>query len=194
CDPSNNCTTLTRTVHVVDQIAPFINIIGANPYFHPRFQQYVDPGVILTDNYYTDAQMHVSPYFIADISGVSNDKPGVYYVNYSLTDPSGNVADMVTRMVIVNEAATTGISNVNGTSAMKLYPNPNNGKFTIDAEGTEITSVKVYNIIGTLVKEISNKDNSKTIEIDMTGVSEGVYIVKMEGPGKVSTQKITIVK
>ncbi|MEI6507141.1 MAG: T9SS type A sorting domain-containing protein, partial [Bacteroidota bacterium] len=192
CDPSNNCTTLTRTVHVVDKIAPVINIVGANPYYHPRFQQYVDPGVILTDNYNTDAQMRIN--FTPDYSAVSNDKPGYYYVNYKLTDLSGNVAKIVSRLVIVKEAATTGISNVNGTSAMKLYPNPNNGKFTIDAEGTEITSVKVYNIIGTLVKEISNRDNSKTIEIDMTGVSEGVYIVRTEGQGKIATQKITIVK
>ena len=194
CDPSNNCTSLTRTVHVVDKIAPVVKLVGANPYYHPRFQQYVDPGVILTDNYYTDASMRASTYFNPNYSSVSNDAPGIYFVTFKLTDPSGNVGKTVTRTVIVNEESFSGIANANASSTIKLYPNPNNGKFTIDAEGTEISSVKVYNIIGTLVKEISNRDNSKTIEIDMTGVSEGVYIVRTEGQGKIATQKITIVK
>jgi hypothetical protein len=53
--------------------------------------------------------------------------------------------------------------------------------------------VKVYNIIGSLVREQSVKGN-KTIEIDMSTEREGVYIVRVEGNGKSYTQKMNLVK
>ncbi len=194
CDPSNNCTSVTRTVHVVDRIAPTITLLGANPYYHPRFQPYVDPGVLLSDNYYTDAQMRTS-LFNMDASKVINDKPGVYFVTYDLTDPSGNAASQESRIVIIEEKVTSGISSVTDNGRMKLYPNPNNGKFAIDIEeGMNIQTVKVYNIIGSLVKEQAVKATDKTIEVNMTGASEGVYMVKMEGAGKTYMEKISVVK
>ena len=193
CDPSTNCTSVTRTVHVVDRIAPVITLVGANPYYHTRFQQYVDPGVLLTDNFYTDPQLR--PNFTPDYSKVSNDKPGVYYVTYDITDPSGNIADQVTRMVIVEEKVEAGIGSVNTNGQMKLYPNPSNGKFTIElGDGMDIRTVKVYNIIGSVVKEQQVKANSKIIDMDLSGVSEGVYVVRMEGEAKSFTQKINLVK
>jgi hypothetical protein len=52
----------------------------------------------------------------------------------------------------------------------------------------------VYDIIGTLVKEVSIKSPAKTIDMDLTGMSEGVYIIRMEGTNASITQKINIVK
>jgi hypothetical protein len=117
-------------------------------------------------------------------------------VTFNVTDPSNNVAATVTRTVIVNEASATGIGSVqaNGT-AVRVYPNPSSGRFTIEAEhATDIQTVKVYDIIGTLVKEVSIKSPAKTIDMDLTGMSEGVYIIRMEGSTGSVTRKINIVK
>ncbi len=192
CDPSTNCTVVTRIVHVVDRIAPVITLIGSNPYVLPRYGQYIDQGVTITDNYYTQAQL--SSLMVMDVSKVRNDVPGFYYVTFNVTDPSGNMAKQVRRAVMV-EDKFLGVNNMNKTQGMKIYPNPANGKFTIELEnGTVIQTVKVYNMVGSLIKEQAVKSNDRSIAIDISGVAEGVYIVKMEGEGRSYLQKINIVK
>jgi len=191
-DPSNNVTCVTRIVHVVDRIAPVISLLGEDPFVIYRYNKFVDPGVIISDNYYTESQLQ--PMLKADYSKVKNDVPGIYYVSFNLTDPSGNIAKEVLRTVIVR-AKIGGINSISTTEKIKIYPNPSNGKFIIDNEnGTSIQSIKVYAIIGSLVKEITVTGTNKTIEVDLTGINEGMYIVKLEGAGKTFTQKINIIK
>jgi len=191
-DPSNNVSCVTRTVHVVDRIAPVISLLGEDPYVLARYQKYVDQGISISDNYYTEAALR--PLSTSDISKVKNDLPGIYYVTFNVIDPSGNVAKQARRTVIV-EDMFLGINTANSSGKIKIYPNPSNGKFTIDLEnGSAIQTIKMYSIIGSLVKEISVSGANKSIDIDMTGMNEGMYIVKVEGAGKTFTQKINIVK
>ena len=56
-DPSNNVSCVTRTVHVVDRIAPVISLLGEDPYVLARYQKYVDQGISISDNYYTEAAL-----------------------------------------------------------------------------------------------------------------------------------------
>ncbi|MEI6594444.1 MAG: immunoglobulin-like domain-containing protein, partial [Bacteroidota bacterium] len=190
-DPSNNQSCVSRTVHVVDRIAPIISLLGDNPYILWRYKAYVDPGITISDNYYTEVALMALK--TVDFTKVKNDVPGIYYVAFNVTDPSGNIASQVRRTVIVKES--TGISTVSSLEKIKIYPNPSNGKFTIDLEnGSAIQTIKVYSIIGSLVKEISVSGTNKSIDIDMSGMNEGMYIVKVEGAGKTFTQKINIVK
>ena len=193
-DPSNNTTCISRTIHVVDRIAPEITLIGDNPYILQRFKKYTDPGASLSDNFYTDAQL--KSFLTIDSSKVKNDIPGMYYVNYDVTDPSGNKANTVTRAVIVVEDPNNvGINSLSISGKMNIYPNPNNGKFTIElVNGTTVQTIKVYSVIGALVKEISVAANAKNIAMDLSELNEGIYIVKLDGLSGSFTQKITIVK
>jgi hypothetical protein len=52
----------------------------------------------------------------------------------------------------------------------------------------------VYDIIGTLVKEVSIKSPAKTIDMDLTGMSEGVYIIRMDTITGSVLQKVNIIK
>jgi len=193
-DPSNNVSCITRTVHVVDRIAPVISLLGDDPLVLTRYQKYVDPGQTISDNYWTETVLNTSTFFSRDESKVRNDLPGIYYVRYNVTDPSGNVATQVVRTVRVVDRFS-GINSLNANEKMKIYPNPNNGKFTIDIENSSsIQTIKVYSIIGSLVQEISVNKNSKTVNIDMTGEVEGIYIVKLESTDGNFTQKINIAK
>ena len=193
-DPSNNVTCISRTVHVVDRIAPVISLLGDDPLVLTRYQKYVDPGQTISDNYWTETVLNTSTFFSRDESKVRNDLPGIYYVRYNVTDPSGNIATQVVRTVRVVDRFS-GISSLNDNEKMKIYPNPNNGKFTIDIENSSaIQTIKVYSIIGSLIQEITVNKNSKTVNIDMTGEDEGIYIVKLESTEGYFTQKINIVK
>ena len=65
---------------------------------------------------------------------------------------------------------------------VKLYPNPT--KDFIEIEGVEVTEVKVYNVIGQLIKE--TKDNV----LDLSDQEAGTYIIKVITPSETITKQI----
>ncbi len=67
-----------------------------------------------------------------------------------------------------------------------LYPNPNNGQFTINNEQFTINSVNVYDVYGKLLKTV--EVNSNTAVIDAHELSAGMYFVR------ISTEKGVVTK
>ena len=66
------------------------------------------------------------------------------------------------------------------------YPNPAKEKVTID--GIEAAEVKVYNALGQLVKTVRNSN-----EINVAGLAEGVYLVRItDAKGVSQTERITV--
>ena len=66
-----------------------------------------------------------------------------------------------------------------------VYPNPS--KKNVFIKGIEPAEVQVYNALGQLVKTVRG-----TNEIDLSGLVEGVYLMRiMDAEGKVYTNKIT---
>jgi len=71
---------------------------------------------------------------------------------------------------------------------MLLYPNPNNGNFTIDIENIENATIEIYNLSGQLIlKEIVFKN---VTQIDLKEYQKGLYIVKIISDNKVAIKKI----
>jgi endoglucanase len=71
-------------------------------------------------------------------------------------------------------------------SNVKLYPNPTSNVLNIESEGT-IQNVSIFNILG---QEVINKStNESSIRLDVSGLNEGVYVVKSTIDGKVSSTK-----
>lgn len=72
---------------------------------------------------------------------------------------------------------TTVITNFqeNGNS-IRIYPNPSNGIFYISTQNFYIEGWELYDLSGMLLKKETNKFNSGII--DLTGMPDGVYIVK----------------
>jgi hypothetical protein len=66
-----------------------------------------------------------------------------------------------------------------------VYPNPTRDRVVVG--GMEAVEVKFYNTSGQMVKCVRG-----TNEIDVEGLAEGVYLVRiMDAEGKVYTNKIT---
>ena len=71
---------------------------------------------------------------------------------------------------------------------VQVYPNPTNNKvWIVLPEDVLVDEVKVYNVFGQVVKK-----EQGTNEIDLSGLVEGVYLLRiMDAEGKVYTNRIT---
>ena len=67
-----------------------------------------------------------------------------------------------------------------------INPNPANDKVVI--KGVEATEVQVYNTLGQLVKTVRG-----TNEIDLSGLVEGVYLLRiMDADGKTHVARVAV--
>lgn len=73
-------------------------------------------------------------------------------------------------------------------SGLNIYPNPNNGSFTIATSAFENTTIKIYSVEGQLILNKNLTQNLTTIELSM--YSKGMYFVKVETPFETKTEKI----
>jgi hypothetical protein len=76
--------------------------------------------------------------------------------------------------------------------SFNIYPNPNNGNFTIDFKSlTEKTFIDVYDISGR--KVFSNvSENEQNINISLEEVNKGIYFVQIKEGDVLNTEKIII--
>lgn len=109
--------------------------------------------------------------------------------NYTVTGTDANGCQN-TATVGVIVSACTGIANVTENVArFVLYPNPNNGDFTITLTGLNNTpSVEIYNSIGKLVYQNQLTAEKNTIN---TNLASGIYFVNLIENGQViAVQKL----
>ncbi|MFD2823967.1 spondin domain-containing protein [Lacinutrix iliipiscaria] len=69
------------------------------------------------------------------------------------------------------------VEDLNSIDAIKLFPNPSQGKVTI-TNTRDLETVEVYNILGRLVTRIQVQQNP-TLELHLSHLSKGLYVVKM---------------
>ena len=90
----------------------------------------------------------------------------------------------------------TSVSVADGVQA-KLYPNPNNGSFTLayDLKALNTANVTIYDISGKLVykKEIDNLENK--IAINTLNLNNGIYFIQLsDDTNLLWTDKVVIQK
>jgi hypothetical protein len=74
-----------------------------------------------------------------------------------------------------------------------LYPNPNNGNFTIELSNSTLSqevAVKIISTIGQVVH--SEIMTSKQTNLDVSHLSSGIYYLQLDLDGKILTQKLII--
>jgi len=82
-------------------------------------------------------------------------------------------------------ATTLGVNETANFKKLILYPNPVRNELNIETSFRTIEKISIYNLIGQLVKNVSNK---KTI--DMSDLNSGTYLVKIHTDEGVIDQKI----
>jgi len=117
--------------------------------------------------------------------------PGEVNQSYTATT-NGNYAVEITKNGCVDTSACvaiTGLSieSLDVNAAVKVYPNPSNGIFTIDAE-MALGTVYVMDIAGQIVHTFDA--TNKTTILDLTALTNGVYFLKAEGNDMQFTRRI----
>jgi hypothetical protein len=81
---------------------------------------------------------------------------------------------------------------VRGIKSVKLYPNPNNGRFTIALTniGVEAT-VSVYNVLGSRVYN-SSVNNQTDMSVNLPELQKGIYFVKVADKKEQFTKKMIV--
>jgi len=99
-------------------------------------------------------------------------------------------SDELTCEFEISVIATEIISN--NTEKLSLYPNPTSGIVNIGFENAQNRNIEVLNLCGQIVKTANF--HSDKIEMNLSGLAEGTYIVKVKSETAVSLLKINVVK
>lgn len=80
----------------------------------------------------------------------------------------------------------------NDNFGVLIYPNPSNGKFSINSKnGPDLNyTVSVYNLIGKVIKEFTW--NGELHSLDLSNEPKGIYLVRISCKGKSFTKKLII--
>ena len=103
------------------------------------------------------------------------------YRNSSWYEPYGlnGFNEFVEDCTAVSEAGTVGTA---------VYPNPTQGKVTIEAENLQ--SISIFDIRGVIIHEVSTSGNA--FEYDFSQHGAGVYLIKVETAKSVETKRVTV--
>ncbi len=101
-DGNGHTNTITRTVYVVDTVAPALTLLGANPATNECHVSYVDAGVTASDACAGDVSVSTNGTVDANV-------PGVYSVSYTADDGNGHT-NTATRTVYVEDTTAPQIT------------------------------------------------------------------------------------
>jgi len=103
---------------------------------------------------------------------------------------------------IISSGYFTGIENISQNALQfNLYPNPNNGQFTIQMENVGLTmdnwktQIDIYNILGEKVYSSTLPQTTKgTLNIDLGEVPSGVYFLQLFNETTSASKKFVVEK
>ena len=119
------------------------------------------------------------------------------------TPADGNVHEVVLNEVndmneVLNGAGIKVANNGEENGAFELIPNPTSDNVFVEynlANAGRVV-VRVMNIQGKVVKEevMENSDASGAVQIDLSDVQSGVYMVSVDAPGYKATKRLVVTK
>ncbi len=79
---------------------------------------------------------------------------------------------------------------------LQVFPNPNNGHFSIRAEGLiqGSSELVVYNLVGKEMARQTVSAGSEQVEMQLNDLTPGMYLVRMEGPAGTVVRRFNVVK
>ncbi|MFL0353566.1 spondin domain-containing protein [Xanthomarina sp. GH4-25] len=117
----------------------------------------------------------------------SNLPISVFNMSNSIAPFNGNAIGNI-EITLTN---VLGINHENSSANMKLFPNPSQGYVTI-TNSTNLETIEIYNILGKIVQETPITNTSK-VQLDLSNLQKGLYLVKLKNINKNSvTQKLIL--
>ncbi len=110
---------------------------------------------------------------------------------YEITLPSGCICRLKIRVT-----CSAGTKTAPGEIKYSLFPNPNNGIFTVIRSGNIITDaadIQITDAYGRVVKNFRMASGEKELQIDLTEFSDGIYFVAVKNKNSsVFMQKVIV--
>lgn len=116
-----------------------------------------------------------------------------------ITPPAGQITYVVagtelltgctsTASISHNVQACTGLNTLSATGGISVYPNPNNGMFTIASNNGDVKTIQVTDVTGRVL--LSEVSSDEAVNLSINGFADGVYYVKVQSAGKADVIKI----
>jgi hypothetical protein len=149
-------------------------------------------GTCLTDTgYYVPANVSVNP-VTGELSWCNPDSLGLFnftinLITYKTFVLSGDTVmnpidtEEVELQATIETTCPTGIEEINKPATFTVYPNPNDGKFTIkeqEISGRE-QAIEIFNSIGQIVYNSSIAKGMNTFNINLSTNPAGVYFYRI---------------
>ncbi len=110
---------------------------------------------------------------------------GTFNVTMKATNAAGCTCEVTQKV-----GTTTAVNTVNALGGISIYPNPNNGTFTVKHADKQTMKVEIFSILGTKVYSSTSENGDLTV--DLEDKAKGIYLVKVTVNGVTTTTKITV--
>jgi len=149
----------------------------------------------------------------ADVSGIAMGDGVLCNLHFTSNSTDGSVLNFINAptsreftdfdgIAFEPDMINGAVKSITGTEANNLpgfsvYPNPNNGKFTLRFDsGNTTVNIRVTNVIGAVVFEETSVaiPASHSTVVDLGTLPEGMYLLNVEENGSVKTQKVFVVR
>lgn len=97
-------------------------------------------------------------------------------------------------LFILDATHALSAEDIEQNKTISLYPNPNNGQFSIRLDNSNYKNgyVKVVNAMGQIIYDQSISPNQQQLQLNLAGQPPGTYIVSLVLDGEVMTGNITV--
>jgi hypothetical protein len=109
----------------------------------------------------------------------------------SLTAASQQINVRLDDIKIEKVTSGVGIKSISANNSISIFPNPTTGLLNINAVEVN-SSVDVYNVIGE--KVYSNTLVKGNNVVDLSGLANGAYFVKLNSNNQITTKKVVLTK
>jgi PKD repeat protein len=199
-DQSGNEATVTRTINVVDRIAPTVTMLGEPTINVCRWAVYTDPGLDISDNFNAKGDLKVTEE--GSFTKHRTMFAGRYNLRFKVEDKSGNVTYSAWRSIDVlepneGECVTAIKDNDDAGKYVNVYPNPNNGSFTvkINMPKTEQVKITFTNLVGQQIGVVAEgMMSNNTTSVDFSNQPSGVYLLNIQTATQQIVKRVVVTK
>lgn len=119
----------------------------------------------------------------------TNPQVGIFMINN--TPFNGN---KIGELIVTLKSTTLDTQEFDTLKSLKLFPNPSNGNVSIIGDSiSNLKTITIYNLLGSKVKVFSTKTPTKEINLNLTDLKKGVYLVNLiTKSGITKTKKLVL--